>query len=77
MVKRESKAESTANVTGKGRPRNYNFAVKDELYPFTYIGTDRTANEWRKQGGAKAFLSEMTKMMMRKDVREQLKRELS
>ena len=55
---------------------NFGLLIAYVVPGFTFISTARTPNEWKEKGGAKAFLSEITKLIMRHDVREQLKREL-
>ena len=76
-LKQEKSSRPDSKVAGRsGRPRNFTFALKDESSNFTFISTARTPNEWKERGGAKAFIGEVMKLMMRHDVREQLKREL-
>lgn len=78
LLKHEKSSRPDSKAVGKsGRPRNFTFALKDESSPFTFISTARTPNEWKERGGAKAFIAEVMKLMMRHDVREQLKRELA
>lgn len=48
--------KSASHVTGAGRPRNLVIGVRDEESDIAYIGTTLTPQQWKHQGGAKAFL---------------------
>ena len=75
-LQREEEAKPDTKVEGRGRPRNFTFAFKDEATPFTFIGTARSARDWQEKGGATAFLNALRKMTYHPEVQKQLKREL-
>jgi len=73
---KEEKAPPDTKVMGRMDARPFMFAFKDESSSFRAISTDTSAREWRKRGGAQAFLRELRTLLNDPKIQRQLQGEL-
>ena len=76
LLKEEEGRGTAAKVTGPGRPRNYLLSVRDEESNIAYISTALTPEQWKRRGGAKAFLESVRTLAHSKEIQDRIRSDL-